>query len=110
MLEIMSAGGREYRGGEVAMDLDVSKRYSYIDKNETQWAFTYQNIANDEGWYVWRTAPGQIEMCIGRADEEQVAQKLMENPPLNQDDLIDLELWLAHGGLEKYKPRKERRR
>jgi hypothetical protein len=92
---------------EAVMYLDVSKRYSYIDKNETMWAFTYQNIANDEGWYVWRTMPGQIEICIGRTEEAEIVKKLTENPPLDQDDLIDLELWLSHGGLDSYVPRKD---
>ena len=92
---------------EVAMDLDISRRYEYYDKKEIKWAFTYQHIANDEGWYVWMTRPGQIEVCIGRTTEEEIVKKLEENPPLTQDDLIDLELWMSHGGLDKYQPRKE---
>lgn len=90
---------------EVVMELDVSKRYSYIDKKEVKWVFTYQTIATDEGWFVWRTAPGQIEICIGKTTEEEVAKAIAENPPLTQDDLIDLELWMIHGGLETYQPR-----
>lgn len=92
---------------EVAMVLDVSKKYSYYDKKETRWTFTYQDIANDEGWYAWITKPGQIEICIGRVSEEEVIKNLEANPPLNQDDEIDLHLWMDHGGLDKYQPRKE---
>jgi hypothetical protein len=101
----MAARGLDNMAEVQAMYLDVSKRYSYIDKNEVKWAFTYQDVAYDEGWYVWRTAPGQAEMCIGRIDEVEIMVKLHENPPLNDDDLIDLHLWLEHGGLDKYKPK-----
>lgn len=92
---------------EVAMILDVSKRYSYYDRNEVKWLFTYQDIANDEGWFVWMTRPGQIEICVGRTTEEEIVEKLKQNPPLTQDDLIDLELWMNHGGLDQYIPRVE---
>jgi hypothetical protein len=103
----MSARGLDNISMEVAMYLDVSKRYSYIDKNEVQWAFTYQDLATDKGWYVWRTMPGQTEVCIGRIDEAEIVYRLGTNPPLTQDDLIDLELWLSHGGLDTYQPRKK---
>ena len=91
----------------VVMDLDTSKRYGYYDKKEVKWAFTYQDIANDEGWFAWMTRPGQVEICIGRVSEEEVIKRLEENPPLTQDDLIDLELWINHGGLDKYKPKEK---
>lgn len=92
---------------EVAMILDTEKRYYYYDRNEVKWVFTYQDIANDQGWYVWTTRPGQIEICIGRMEEEEIIERLDANPPLTQDDLIDLELWMSHGGLDQYQPRIE---
>lgn len=89
------------------MDLDISTSYHYYDKKEIKWSFRYQQLANDEGWFVWMTKPGQIEICIGRTTEDEIIQKLKENPPLTIDDRIDLGLWLEHDGLDEYLPKQD---
>lgn len=89
------------------MRLDVTEKYHYIDKNETKWVYSYQKFGDDEGWFVFQTRPGYPEICIGRVTEDEVEEKVMENPPLTQDDLIDLMLWMNSGGLDEYQPRKE---
>lgn len=90
------------------MILDTSERYHYIDKNEVQWAFVFAKVGDDEGWWTWMTRPGGLEVCIGRLSEEEVRERIESNPPLTQDDLIDLELWINSGGLQQYEPRKEK--
>ena len=90
------------------MRLDIAEKYQYIDENEVKWVYSYQKLGDDEGWFVWMTRPGMLEICIGRADEAEVLKKITEHPPLTQDDLIDLELWIKSGGLDQYQPRKEK--
>ena len=95
--------------GVVTMGLDIATKYGYLDKNEVQWVYTYQKLGDDEGWFAWVTRPGQKEFCIGRITEKEILEKLTNNPPpLDQDDLIDLELWIDHGGLELYSPKKDK--
>ena len=96
--------------GVLAMRLNISEKYQYFDKNEVKWVFSYQKLGDDEGWFVWMTRPGQPEFCVGRLDEREVVEKLAENPALTSDDFIDLELWLKHGGLDVYQPRKKEKK
>ena len=86
--------------------LDISQRYSYIDKEERMWRFSFESLGDDRGWFAWLTRPGYKEVCVGRISEQELAKALKEAPPpLGQDDLIDLELWLQHDGLDEYKPK-----
>lgn len=88
-----------------SMHLDLTEKYQYIDENEIRWVFSYQHLGDDEGWFAWMTRPGQIEICVGRVLASEVIERITKNPPLTQDDLIDLELWIKSGGLDRYKPR-----
>lgn len=90
------------------MRLDVTEKYSYIDENEVKWVYSYQHLGDDEGWFVWMTRPGRVEICVGQVEEGDVIEKMTKNPPLNQDDFIDLELWIKSGGLDQYQPREEK--
>lgn len=91
--------------------LDISQRYSYVDKEERVWRFSFERLGDDEGWFAWLTRPGTKEICIGRISESELSKMLKENPPpLTQDDFIDLELWFMHGGLEVYQPKPKKTR
>jgi hypothetical protein len=91
--------------------LDIKQIYEYQDENETFWRFSFEQIADEEGWWVWIRRPeNKAFYCIGKFSEQEVLHRVeMAAKPLTQDDLIDLELWLAHGGLDKYKPKKTRK-
>ncbi len=96
----------------MGMKLDISKKYEYQDRAEHFWRFTFESIAGEEGWFAWIKRPDSKEhFCVGKVSEKELIQKLESNPPpLNDDDLIDLNLWINHGGLEAYTPRKKRRK
>lgn len=102
----MISSGRDIMG-VTTMILDTANRYHYIDKNEIQWEYVYEKLGDDEGWWAWMTRPGGAEICIGRVSQEEIVERLKDNPPLTQDDYIDLELWIKSGGLDEYQPRKE---
>lgn len=84
----------------ISIELDISEKYHYFDKEETKWEFSYQTVAGVKGWYVWMTRPGQPAFCAGLVTEDEIEERIMDNPPLTQDDLIDLELWMNSGGLD----------
>src|SRR6266852_529133 len=91
--------------------LDKGKSYGYQDKSETFWKFHYDKIGDVEGWWIFVTRPGDQMLCVGRTTEEEILQTLKGvPPPLTQDDLIDLELWLEHNGLEEFKKVKKTRK
>ncbi len=93
------------------MKLDISKKYEYQDKSEYFWKFTFESIAGEEGWFAWIRRPDSEDyFCIGKIAEQDIVKRFEENPPpLTQEDLIDLELWMSHGGLQAYSPRKRRK-
>lgn len=93
------------------MKLDIKRTYEFQDANETFWKFSFEQIGDEEGWWAWMRRPeNKAYYCIGKFSEQDVIERVESTPqPLNQDDLIDLELWLAHGGLDAYKPKKTRR-
>lgn len=89
--------------------LDITQQYGYRDRSEIAWRFSWENVGDEQGWFVFMTRPGdERALCIGRVPEDEVVKKLKENPPLQKDDLIDLELWMAHGGLDQFKPKEKK--
>lgn len=110
MLEIKSR--KDYINiGVINGVLDISQRYTYTDKEERTWRFSFERLGGDEGWFAWLTRPGQKEICIGKISDQDLAKALKENPPpLDQGDLIDLELWLIHDGLDAYQPKVKKTR
>lgn len=96
----------------VAAHLDINQRFEFSDKSETFWRFDYETIAGEEGWYAWtRRADSEEYFCIGRISEVELIRRLETIlPALDQDDFIDLQLWMKSGGLDQYTPKKRRRR
>ena|ERR1700688_3286778 len=93
------------------MKLAREEKYQYQDTSEILWKFSYERIADEEGWFAWVKRPENKDFfCVGKIPEQEIIKRLEASPaPLNQDDLIDLELWLSHGGFKKYNPRKPRK-
>jgi hypothetical protein len=91
--------------------LDIEQRYGFRDKNEVTWGFIYRIIGDEEGWFAFMQHPGSEKaMCIGILPEAEVKKLITENPPLTEDDLIDLEMWMLRGGLDAYAPREKKSR
>lgn len=92
--------------------LDIEQRYSFRDKNEITWSFIYRIVSDEEGWFAFMQRPGaEKTMCIGMLPEAKVIELIAENPPLAQDDLIDLELWMKHHfQIDAYKPKEKKTR
>ncbi len=92
--------------------LDIGQRYGFRDKNEVTWGFIYKVIGDDEGWFTFMQRPdSEKAMCIGRLPEAEVMKLIAENPPLTQDDLIDLELWIKHHfQVDEYVPKERKPR
>lgn len=90
------------------MALDKGTKYSYFDKSETYWKFSYEVMGDDKGWFAFRALPGERLLAVGRITELEIEKLLQSNRPLEKDDLIDLELWMVHGGLEVPKKSKKK--
>ena len=92
------------------MKLDPTLKYGYLDKAECFWRFSNEKVGEETGWFVYLVKPGEKGLFIGKISESEIIRRLKENPPpLTSDDFIDLELWMAHGGLEIPKVKKERK-
>lgn len=98
--------------GVTMTTLDISQQYGFRDKSEITWGFSFRKIDNEEGWFVTMQRPGaENAICIGMLPEAEVVQRLAENPPLTQDDLIDLELWIKHHfQVDEFKPKEKKTR
>ena len=94
------------------MKLDIQMKYEYQDAFEVFWKFVFDKIGEEEGWWAWVKRPENKEyFCVGLISEQELIKRLEATPkPLTPDDLIDLELWLQHGGLDQYKPKKRRKK
>jgi hypothetical protein len=94
------------------MKLEVGTRYEYQDSSEVFWRFTYEIIGGEQGWWAWVRRPENHDFfCVGKITEPEVIKRLETAPlALTQDDEIDFHLWLNHGGMDKYKPRKTRKK
>ena len=90
--------------------LDIEQHYGFRDKSEVAWSFVFTKIGDEEGWFAFMQRPGaEKAMCIGRLSEAEIVKMIAENPALTQDDLIDFGLWVNHGGLDVYAPKKRKR-
>lgn len=91
---------------------EISTTYEYQDALEIFWRFSYEKIGDEEGWFAWIRRPENEDyFCVGKISEKDLIKRLESTPgPLTQDDLIDLQLWLQHGGMDKYQPKKKRRK
>jgi hypothetical protein len=97
-------------GDATMAKLDIEQHYGFRDKSETTWGFAFKKIEDEEGWFAFTQRPGvEKAICIGRLPEREVVKKLAENPLLTQDDLIDLELWMAHHfQIDEFKPKEKK--
>ena len=93
------------------MRLDITRRYEFQDSQEVSWRFSFDEIGGEEGWWAWVKRPEASSFfCVGKISDQDLIKKLESAPPLTQDDLIDLEMWLTHNGLDKYKPKQRRKK
>src|SRR3979490_654441 len=90
--------------------LDIEQRYGFGDKSEVAWGFIFTKIGEEEGWFAFMQRPGiEKAICVGRLPEAEIIKLLKENPLLTQDDLIDLELWMAHHfQVDEFKPKEKK--
>lgn len=94
------------------MKPEIGAIYEYQDSSEVFWKFSFERIGDEEGWFAWVKRPENADFfCVGKINERDMVKRLESSPaPLNQDDFIDLMRWLNHGGMDKYKPKKTRKK
>jgi hypothetical protein len=93
----------DFQGNKVEMSLDRKRAYRVKDLNETWFEFRWET-SPALCWRTYRKFPGQEHwMSVGEWSEADVVRYISEQRfRLNEDDLLDFELSLHSGGVEKW--------
>lgn len=87
--------------------LDTGKKYIVLGKDEQIWSFAFESedyvASANKCWMAYSKKPGSFFIAKGPRTEKEVYNFLVECwHKLDDDDKIDLYLFLEKGGIENF--------